>query len=132
MVLNVTLETEPGADWQKKLLDALAQCKDLEQVQIVANPTLQFFMEVQNPRHGVMGKTFPGSAAEIEGLAKRLEKLKVFKVDVLRTNSYGGVEWEKGEDGKWTGGVKEGKGVQAGAGPGGAGDGKPIEGPSRP
>ena len=46
MVLNVTLEVEPGEAFKKQLLDALSPCKNLEQVEIVANPTLQFFMEV--------------------------------------------------------------------------------------
>ena len=46
MVLNVTLEVEPGEAFKTKLMKALEQCKDLEQVEIVANPSLQFFMEV--------------------------------------------------------------------------------------
>ena len=46
MVLNVTLEVEPGEEWKKKLVKALESTKGLEQVEIVANPTLQFFMEV--------------------------------------------------------------------------------------
>ena len=49
MVLNVTLEVEPGEDWKKQLIEALEQCKGLEQVEVVANPTLQFFMEVSLP-----------------------------------------------------------------------------------
>ena len=46
MVLSVTLEVEPGDDWKKKLIKALENAKGLEQVEIVANPSLQFFMEV--------------------------------------------------------------------------------------
>lgn len=46
MVLSITLEVEPGDAWKKKLIKALENCKNLEQVEIVANPTLQFFMEV--------------------------------------------------------------------------------------
>ena len=46
MVLNVTVEVEPGEACKKELLKALEQCKNLEQVEIVANPSLQFFMEV--------------------------------------------------------------------------------------
>lgn len=46
MVLSVTLEVEPGEAWKKQLVEALEQCKGLEQVEVVANPTLQFFMEV--------------------------------------------------------------------------------------
>lgn len=46
MVLNVTVEVEPGEECKKELLKALEQCKNLEQVEIVANPSLQFFMAV--------------------------------------------------------------------------------------
>ena len=46
MVLNVTLEVEPGEEWKGKLVKALEGAKKLEQVEVVANPTLQFFMEV--------------------------------------------------------------------------------------
>jgi len=46
MVLNVTIEAEPGEACKKELLKALEQCRDLEQVEIVANPSLLFFMEV--------------------------------------------------------------------------------------
>ena len=47
MVLSVTLEVEPGEDYRKELIKALEPCKSLEQVEIVANPSLQFFMEVR-------------------------------------------------------------------------------------
>ena len=65
--------------------------------------------QVQNPKHGVMGKTFP-SAENMDALSSKLEKLSSFKANILRTASMGGVEWEK-KEGKWTGGVIEGKGV---------------------
>lgn len=51
MVLNVTLEVEPGDEWKGKLVKALEGAKGLEQVEIVANPTLQFFMEVRAMLH---------------------------------------------------------------------------------
>lgn len=47
MVLNATVEAEPGEESKKALLSALEQCKNLEQVEIVANPSLQFFMAVR-------------------------------------------------------------------------------------
>jgi hypothetical protein len=135
MVLNVTLEVEPGEDFKKKLLEAMEPCKSLEQVEIVANPSLQFFMEVcilaqscyahlvhhlhtdmslqvQNPRHGTIGKTFP-SADDMQAWSSRCEKLSSFSVNVLRATNFGTVDWEK-KDGKWVGGVTEGKGVAAG------------------
>lgn len=46
MVLNVTVEVEPGEKSKKELLSALEVCASLEQVEVVANPSLQFFMEV--------------------------------------------------------------------------------------
>ncbi|EME38977.1 hypothetical protein DOTSEDRAFT_75620 [Dothistroma septosporum NZE10] len=111
MVLQATAEVEPGEHYKKKLLKALEPCKDLEQVEIIANPSLQFFMEVQNPRSGVMAKTFP-SAEDLETLSKKCEKLSAFKANVLRTTSMGSVEWER-KDGGWDGGVKLANGVVA-------------------
>ncbi len=46
MVLSVTVETEPGEECKKLLLKALAQCKHLEQVEIIAHPSLEFLMAV--------------------------------------------------------------------------------------
>jgi len=46
MVLNMTLEVEPGEKCKQELLKGLEGCPQLEQVEIVANPSLQFFMEV--------------------------------------------------------------------------------------
>ncbi|KAK3114701.1 hypothetical protein LTR53_006712 [Teratosphaeriaceae sp. CCFEE 6253] len=111
MVLNFTLDTEPGEDCKKDLLQALGQCKDLEQVEVVANPSLQFFMALQNPKSGVLAKSFP-SAEDLIALGAKCEKLTSFKASILRTTSFGSVDWEK-KDGKWSGGVTEGKGVAA-------------------
>ena len=44
MVISLTAEIEPGEDTKKALLGAMEQCKELEQVEIVANPSLMFFM----------------------------------------------------------------------------------------
>lgn len=44
MVISMTAEIEPGEDTKKALLGAMEQCKELEQVEIVANPSLMFFM----------------------------------------------------------------------------------------
>ena len=48
----------------------------------------------------------------MDALSKKCEKLSVVKADVLKTTSFGAVDWER-KDGKWTGGVTEGKGVEA-------------------
>ena len=64
-------------------------------------------MQVQNPRHGVMRKTFP-SIEDLEQLSSKLEKLSLFKANILKTKSMATVHFEK-KDGKWTGGVSESK-----------------------
>ena len=66
-------------------------------------------MQVQNPKSQVLAKTFP-SAADLDALSSKCTKLSSFKANVLRTNTLGNVEWEK-KNGKWTGGVQEGKGL---------------------
>ncbi|RMY35367.1 hypothetical protein D0866_04659 [Hortaea werneckii] len=44
LVLNTTLEVGPGEATKKQLMKALESCKSVEQVEIVANPSLEFFM----------------------------------------------------------------------------------------
>ncbi|KAK5107748.1 hypothetical protein LTR62_000724 [Meristemomyces frigidus] len=107
MVLNATIEAEPGSDCKVALLKALQGNKYVEQVEIVANPTIQFFMALQDPRSGVLAQSFP-SAADMETLSKKCTKLKGFKVTVLRTITFGTLAWER-EDGRWKGGFVEGK-----------------------
>ena len=63
----------------------------------------------QNPRNQMMMKTFP-TAADLQGLSRKLEKLSSFKANILRTSTMGAVDWER-KDGRWEGGVQEGKGV---------------------
>jgi hypothetical protein len=62
--------------------------------------------QVQNPKSNVVGKTFP-SAADMDALSKKCDKLSALRANVLRTTSFGTVAWER-KDGKWAGGVKEG------------------------
>lgn len=112
MVMSLTAEIEPGEETKKDLLNAMELCKDLEQVEIVANPSLRFFMEVQNPRKQTLAKTFP-DVFDMNRLSEKLPKLSSFKANVLRTKTLGEIEWEKVES-KWKGGVKEGKGLPAG------------------
>ncbi len=58
-----------------------------------------------------MGKTFP-SAEDMQSLSSKCEKLTSFNVSILRAPSFGTVDWAK-KDGKWVGGVSEGKGLPA-------------------
>lgn len=44
MVLGLTAEIDVGEETKKELLGSLEKCKDLEQVEIVANPSLDFFL----------------------------------------------------------------------------------------
>ena len=47
MVLNATVEAEPGEEKKKALMAALESCANIEQAEIVANPSLEFFMAVR-------------------------------------------------------------------------------------
>lgn len=51
MVLGVTAEVEPGEKYKKELLEIMGGLKHLEQIEVIANPSLQFFMEVCHPRY---------------------------------------------------------------------------------
>ena len=46
MVLIVTVEVDEVEETRKKLIQCLELCEKVEQVEIVANPSLQFFMAV--------------------------------------------------------------------------------------
>ncbi|EMC97755.1 hypothetical protein BAUCODRAFT_120690 [Baudoinia panamericana UAMH 10762] len=104
MVLNVTLETAPGADTKKALIKVLEGCKNLEQVELVASPTMEFIMALQEPGSGVLEKSLL-SAADLAVLTAKCANLKSFKASVLRAASFGTLEWEK-KGGKWVGGAK--------------------------
>ncbi|KAK4983079.1 hypothetical protein LTR50_007431 [Elasticomyces elasticus] len=103
MVLNATIEVDPTEECKKALMDALENCKNLEQVEIVGNPSLQFFMAVSNPRGQALEKAFP-SKEDMEKLGERCAKLTSFKASILRTTSMGTAEWTKA-DGTWKGGI---------------------------
>ncbi|KAK5143494.1 hypothetical protein LTR04_001874 [Oleoguttula sp. CCFEE 6159] len=108
-VLSCTVEIEPTEACKNDLLGALESCPDLEQVEIVGNPSLQFYMAVSNPTHRspTFARTFP-SKEDMAALSKKCPKLDSFKATVLKTISMGAVEWTKGEDGEWKGGVVDG------------------------
>lgn len=58
LVLNTTLEVGPGEATKKQLMKALESCKSVEQVEIVANPSLEFFMAVCHPKQPTIPKDF--------------------------------------------------------------------------
>ncbi|KAI4748643.1 hypothetical protein E4T50_01071 [Aureobasidium sp. EXF-12298] len=107
MVLNATLEVDDHQTFKKDLLSTLAPLEYLEQVDIVANPSLQFFLAIQNIKHKAFENTFP-SQSEIEALAEKCKRLASFKADILRSSAMQTVEWEK-KDEKWSGGVQAAK-----------------------
>lgn len=49
LVLHVTVDLEPTEQHKKAILAALSQCPKLEQVEVVGNPSLQFYIAVSNP-----------------------------------------------------------------------------------
>lgn len=62
-------------------------------------------MQVQNPRHGTMSKTFP-SIDDLKQLSSKMERLSSFKVNILKTTSMATVAFER-KDGVWSGGVSD-------------------------
>ncbi|KAG9737303.1 hypothetical protein KCU73_g10030, partial [Aureobasidium melanogenum] len=107
MVLNATLEVDNHETFKKDLLSILPSLEYLEQVEIVANPSLQFFLALQNVKHKAFENTFP-SQAEIKALGEKCKRLTSFKADILRSSAMQTIEWEKKDD-KWSGGVKAAK-----------------------
>lgn len=49
MVVNATLENGPGEACKKEIISALEQGANLEQVEVVAHPSIDFFIEVSRP-----------------------------------------------------------------------------------
>ncbi|KAI4717058.1 hypothetical protein E4T48_06750 [Aureobasidium sp. EXF-10727] len=107
MVLNATLEVDDHETFKKELLSILPSQEYLEQIEIVANPSLQFFLAIQNIKHKAFENTFP-SQSEIEALGEKCKRLTSFKADILRSSAMQTIEWEKKDD-KWSGGVKAAK-----------------------
>ncbi|THX16562.1 hypothetical protein D6D13_01157 [Aureobasidium pullulans] len=104
MVLNATLEVDNHETFKKDILSILPSLEYLEQVEIVANPSLQFFLAIQNIKHKAFENTFP-SASEIQTLGEKCKRLSSFKADILRSSAMQTIEWEKKDD-KWSGGIK--------------------------
>lgn len=102
VVLNVTVELEATEVFKGELLNAVAQCPALEQVEIVGSPTVAFYTAAKEDEK-VLADASP-SHAEMISLSEKCEKLNSFKANVLRTTSWASVEWTK-TDGMWEGGV---------------------------
>ncbi|KAF2757323.1 hypothetical protein EJ05DRAFT_386429 [Pseudovirgaria hyperparasitica] len=107
VMLSATLHCEPTEGWKQKLLEALALCPELEQVEIVGNPSLEFAMLMSNPkrRPETISKTFP-SEADMTMLSISCPKLKSMAANILRTTYIGTASWKKvGES--WKGGIQK-------------------------
>lgn len=46
MIVNVTLQAEPGESLKKSIVEAMRKCKALEQIEVVLHPSVTFFHEV--------------------------------------------------------------------------------------
>ncbi|KAK8185260.1 hypothetical protein HDK77DRAFT_484608 [Phyllosticta capitalensis] len=103
LMISATVEVEPTEACKSRLMEAFKVCPELERVEIVGNPTLEFSMAVMNPRRKTLHSTFP-SASDMRDLEKTCPKLSHFSANILRTVSTGQVEWNKEGD-EWTGGV---------------------------
>ncbi|KAK7530433.1 hypothetical protein IWX49DRAFT_384830 [Phyllosticta citricarpa] len=104
LMISATVEVEPTEACKLRLMEAFKVCPELERIEIIGNPTLEFSMAVMNPRRKTLHSTFP-SAADMRALEQACPKLSHFSANILRTLSTGQVEWNKEADGDWTGGV---------------------------
>jgi hypothetical protein len=102
VVLNATVLLEPTKACMQKLMDALALCANLEQVEIVGSPSMDFNTAITTDA-STLTNVFP-SLADIKSLAETCKNLNSFKANVLRTRSWSSIKWAK-EGEKWEGGV---------------------------
>ncbi|KAL1634564.1 hypothetical protein SLS56_002257 [Neofusicoccum ribis] len=103
LMISITLEIEPTEKCKDRLMEALKNCPEIERVEIIGNPTLEFSMAVMNPRRHALNHTFP-SADDMRKLEESCPKLTSFSATILRTTSTGHVDWTK-EGGSWEGGI---------------------------
>ncbi|KAF2839071.1 hypothetical protein M501DRAFT_1016162 [Patellaria atrata CBS 101060] len=105
LLLNATIYLEPTEECKKSLLDALAVCQELEQVEIVGNPSLDFFMAMSNPRRQAptLQMVLP-SADDMKSLSASCKKLNKFSATVLRSTTLGTAQWSR-VGGNWEGGI---------------------------
>jgi len=96
LVLSVTIEVQPGDESKKQLIDTLAICKSLEQVEIVVN------LGEDKVSESLENVYF--SKEEMETLSTKCEKLNSFKANVMRRTNIQSLSWAK-PDKKWEGGL---------------------------
>jgi hypothetical protein len=105
IVLNVTVELEPTREYTRELMEAISLCTTLEQVEIVGSPSTTFRSAVKKMDGDALQKVLP-SLDDIKVLSEKCKSLNSFTANVLRTSSWGSVEWTKNGE-TWEGGAKE-------------------------
>ncbi|GAB7353500.1 hypothetical protein MBLNU459_g3947t1 [Dothideomycetes sp. NU459] len=105
MVLSTTLEVDEHDVFKKELIESLSLLESVETIELVASPSLQFFMAISNTRAKALEKAFP-AAEDMSNLHKKCTKLNSLKSSILRSSAMPTVEWELKEDGSWSGGVR--------------------------
>ena len=125
LVLHVTVHLEHTEQYKEAILAALSQCPKLVQVDVVGNPSLQFYIAVgvsppfcctqdtaltsayqaAHPGDGALRSAFP-TEEDMKVLGAKCPNLESFKINILRTSTLGSVEWRK-EGGNWKGGITE-------------------------
>jgi hypothetical protein len=103
VVLNATVQLEPTKECKKELTDAIALCASLEQVEIVGSPSMAFHSVATEKGGDALAEVYP-SLEDIKALSEKCKKLNSFKANVLRTSSWGSIEWAKNDE-KWEGGI---------------------------
>ncbi|KAI9753457.1 MAG: hypothetical protein M4579_005141 [Chaenotheca gracillima] len=107
VALAMTVRLEPTPECKRTFLEALASCNDLEQVEIVVFPSLDLMNEISSTKSEALKSVAP-SAEEMKALTKKCPKLTSLKMNIMKTDALGVVEWNRGESsGGWEGGLKQ-------------------------
>ncbi|KAF2146269.1 uncharacterized protein K452DRAFT_315479 [Aplosporella prunicola CBS 121167] len=93
LVINVTVEIEPDERCKEEMMEALAQCPEVEHVELVGSPTLDFSKATKEARR----TAFP-SADDMQQFSQSCPSLQSFTASVLRTTAMGQVKWLKESD----------------------------------
>jgi hypothetical protein len=105
LVFSATVDLKPTEECKKELLDALAVCQSLEQVEIVASLGTQLQEGTHEERSARLANFFP-TIADMEHLEGKCKKIANFKSNILRKTTWQSLEWTKMND-KWQGGVQQ-------------------------
>ena len=93
---------ENGNKWKEGIRNAVGQCSELEQLELVAVPGKGGTSTEEDIKVASKELISGWTKEDIIGLEENCPKLTSVKVSLLRINSQGVVEWNKQEDGTWT------------------------------